>query len=304
MKRALDVIVVAAILAILIGVVNDAAQTQLADLKDQQRGSNMVLGLLCQHVVRLLEQPPYAGLQAVSVKVEVDAGSGSGVLVTRRVGNVTRSFVWTAGHVVADQREKAKFKEVTIYRERRINGVVVGVERTPAAVVAYSNAETGDDLAILEIQRDNYSNITAIFDTADVPRVGTPLIHVGCTLGLFNSVSQGVISQTDRNLLGVGKTFDQTSCMGYPGSSGGGVYSARTGACVGLLARSAGAGLNFIVPVRRIRAWARERGLEWALDPSIPVPTKTSVVFPPIDDTAECHRAGNQSKFPVLPVSQ
>jgi len=41
-----------------------------------------------------------ADLQTVSVLVKVDHGSGSGTLVTRQVGDVTRSYVWTAGHVV------------------------------------------------------------------------------------------------------------------------------------------------------------------------------------------------------------
>ena len=65
--------------------------------------------------------------------------------------------------------------------------------------------------------------------------------------------------------------FDQTSCMGYPGSSGGGVYL-RDGKCIGLLTRGAGPGLNFIVPTRRIVKWAKLVKIEWAVNQSIKVP--------------------------------
>ena len=56
------------------------------------------------------------------------------------------------------------------------------------------------------------------------------------------------------------------------------------GQCIGLLVRGAGPGLNFIVPVRRMRVWAEKMQVAWALDSDIPVPvTRAST---PIDDGA------------------
>ena len=40
---------------------------------------------------------------------------------------------------------------------------------------------------------------------------------------------------------------------------------------MGMLTRGGGAGLNFIVPLRRILPWAKTMGVEWALDPTVKV---------------------------------
>src|SRR5208337_3307323 len=185
-----------------------------------------------------------ADLQAVSVLVKVHGGSGSGTLVTRQVGDVTKTYVWTAGHVVREEMKKDKsgkvtFSNVTIYQEFRHKGKSIGKSEVQAKVIAYSDPETGEDLALLEILQDNFRPLTisAKFDlTAEVQDIGTKLVHVGCTQGLYNSVSYGVISQTDIDLLKTGKMFEQTSTMAYPGSSGGGMCL-EDGTYIGMLTR-------------------------------------------------------------------
>lgn len=217
-----------------------------------------------------------ADLQAVSVLVKVRGGSGSGTLVTRQVGDVTRTFVWTAGHVVREEMQKDKtFSNVLICQEYRNKGKSIGKSEVQAKVIAYSDPEEGEDLALLEILQDNFRPlaVSAKFDlTADLQEIGTKLVHVGCTQGLYNSVSYGVISQTDIDLLKTGKMFEQTSTMAYPGSSGGGMYL-EDGTYIGMLTRGGGAGLNFIVPMRRILPWAKSMKCEWALDPKVKVTT-------------------------------
>ncbi len=217
-----------------------------------------------------------ADLQAVSVLVKVRGGSGSGTLVTRQVGDVTRTFVWTAGHVVREEMKKDKtFSNVLICQEYRNKGKSICKSEVQAKVIAYSDPEWGEDLALLEILQDNFrpTTISAKFDlTAELQDIGTKLIHVGCTQGLYNSVSYGVISQTDIDLLKTGKMFEQTSTMAYPGSSGGGMYL-EDGTYIGMLTRGGGAGLNFIVPMRRILPWAKSMKCEWALDPKVKVTT-------------------------------
>jgi S1-C subfamily serine protease len=218
---------------------------------------------------------PYAHLQNITVKVESGNAMGTGVIVTRQVGDVTRSYVWTAGHVVENMlRADGTFSQVAVSWEVRENGQFVEEVKIPAKVIAYSGPDGGEDLALLEILQDNLCtlNVSANFIPSDgIPAIGTELVHVGCTVGLYNSVSLGIVSQTDRTLDEEWGVFDQTSVMGYPGSSGGGVYL-TDGRCIGLLTRGAGAGLNFVVPVRRISEWAMDTDILWALDPSIPVP--------------------------------
>ena len=71
--------------------------------------------------------PDYQALQTVSVRVDVGQGCGSGVLVTRQVGDVTRTYVWTAGHVAEVLRKMdGTFGEATIYQEIRENGKLIG----------------------------------------------------------------------------------------------------------------------------------------------------------------------------------
>lgn len=229
----------------------------------------------------------YQALQAVSVRVDIGGGSGSGVLVTRQVGDVTRTYVWTAGHVAAELRKlDGTFREATIYQEIRENGKFKAKVETKAKVVSYSDPEKGDDLALLEVEKDNFAplSVSATFDLTDgILPIGTRLIHVGSTLGLYNSLSLGILSQSDRDVLKTGKMFDQTSVMGYPGSSGGGVYTSD-GKCMGLLVRGAGPGLNFIVPARRMLPWAKRMQVEWAMNPAIKVPTHIVRVDTPLDD--------------------
>jgi len=217
---------------------------------------------------------PYSDLQDVSVRVDVVANMGeahgSGVLVTRQVGDVTRSYVWTAGHVTLHLlNPDGTFRTATIHQERRVRGKYVCDIDTEVKVIAYSPPEE-EDLALLEVLRDNFQPITvsATFDE-NLQGVGTELVHVGSTLGIYNSVSLGIVSQTDRDI--EGKRYEQTSCMGYPGSSGGGVYKTN-GVCIGLLTRGAGPGLNFIVPARRMASWAKKVHIEWAMNPGIKVP--------------------------------
>ena len=239
-------------------------------------------------IVNLTTAIPYRDLQSVTVRVDVGGQCGTGVLVTRQIGPVTRTFVWTAGHVVRHlQNGDGAFRNATIYQERRDGGRYQSKSQVEAQVIAYSDPTAGEDLALLEVLQDNFRPrlVSTVFLLSDdIPAVGMELVHVGCTRGLYNSVSLGVVSQTDREL--AGRMFDQTSTMGYPGSSGGGVFL-RDGVCIGLLTRGIGPGLNFIVPTRRILAWAKRMKIEWAVNPACPVPTHVVRDPNPLTDGTE-----------------
>jgi len=257
-------------------------------------GRNMIhqhIEPLENSVLRMQQQPPFNDLRAISARVDAGDGCGTGVLVTRRLGNETRTYVWTAGHVVEGlQKVDGTFKEATIYQENRCRGKYQGKRTAKATVIAYSSPGEGDDLALLEVQQANFCplSVSAKFSLGQaIWPVGTELVHVGCTLGIYDSVSRGIISQTDRNILETGRVFDQTSVMAYPGSSGGGVYLASNGECIGLLTRGAGPGLNFIVPTRRMLPWAKKMGIEWAINPKCPMPTHVVRDPTPLTDGAE-----------------
>jgi S1-C subfamily serine protease len=236
-------------------------------------------------------------LQEASVTIRAGGAQGSGVLFTRG----DRTFVWTAAHVIDGQRNVRKvivngvtksvieFSDVSIVQEFRQKGRRIGESKMDCRVVKYSDAEQGEDLALLEVRKRNFSDATVVFYDGEIPALGTKLLHVGSLLGQFgsNSLTTGVYSQTGRvlDLNAGGVVFDQTTVTAFPGSSGGGVFLEDNGQYVGMLVRGAGEQFNLIVPVRRIRAWARVSNVEWAISLDVPVPSDEDFAKIPVEDS-------------------
>ncbi len=236
-------------------------------------------------------------LQNISVTIRSGYSQGSGILFTRG----DRTFVWTAGHVVDNLRKTrwvivdgvevavVEFKDAQLVREFRQNGRRIGEQKMDCKVIRYSDSEQGEDLALLEVRKRDFSTESVEFYDGEVPVIGTDLTHVGSLRGQFgaNSMTTGVLSQIGRVLdLGAnGIVFDQVSTPSFPGSSGGGVFNQDDGTCIGLLVRGSGETFGLIVPVRRIRAWAGRAGITWALDRSVPMPTDAELKALSIEDS-------------------
>lgn len=246
-------------------------------------------------------------LQDTSVTIKSATGQGSGTLYSR--DGVT--YVWTAGHVIDGLRRTrqvivsgspktvVEFDDAQIVQEFQEDGRRIGEVKMEAQVLRYSDAEFGEDLALLRVRKKNFSQKSVTFYKSNTPPpLGTPLYHVGSLYGQFgaNSLTEGIISQTGRTLnVGNQIVFDQTTVTAFPGSSGGGVYT-KNGEYVGMLVRGGGETFNFIVPIRRMRAWADKAGVAWALDDKIKV-TEPTVV----EDTGTSFNSGkDHKKFPFL----
>ena len=271
----------------------------------------------------------YQHLQDVSVTVKSFSGEGSGVIVTREVtvssGKKEKvNFVWTAAHVVDGLRSVrvvikdgkpttvVEFKDAQIVKELVENGRRVGEIKMEAKVIKYSDSENGEDLALLMVRKKGFIDKTTIFHAADesVP-IGTELYHVGSLLGQVgsNSMTRGILSQIGRVLdlgTGDGVVFDQTSCPGFPGSSGGGVFlsernKGHEGHYVGMLVRGAGETFNLIVPVRRMRKYAKANGILWALDQNVPPPHYEQILKLSIEGTIDSkdEKGQRSSKTPT-----
>lgn len=235
-----------------------------------------------------------AYMQDISVTIRAGFSEGSGVAISR--GDQT--FVWTAGHVVdglrktrkvtdpktGTQRTIIEFDDAKILKTLVEDGRTVGRLEMDAEVIRYSDADNGHDLAILRVRKKGFIKISAIFyDEGKPPKLGTRLFHVGSLLGQVgsNSMTSGIVSQHGRL---IGKvTFDQTTVTAFPGSSGGGVYL-TDGRYVGMLVRGAGEGFNLIVPVRRMRKWAKNANVLWALDPRVKMPSEDDMKKIPVED--------------------
>ena len=244
-------------------------------------------------------------LQDISVTIRAEddyqKSEGSGVLITREIEGEKITFVWTAGHVIDHLREVrnvivggqtkklVEFNDVQIIKELVEKGRRVGEIKMDATVVKFSEADDGQDLALLMVRAKDYGKDSARFyldkDEPIIP-IGTPLFHVGSLLGQMgaNSMTSGIVSQVGRIH---GKVeFDQTTVTAFPGSSGGGVFL-EDGRYMGMLVRGAGEGFNFIVPVRRLKRWAEKHEITWALDPSIKAPSLEEIRKLPVESVSK-----------------
>lgn len=245
-------------------------------------------------------------LTDISVTIKTDRGQGSGTLFVRKHGNDQVAYVWTAAHVIESLRKVrpvidtktgtnkfvVEFKDAEIVQELNQDGRRIGEIKMDAEVVRYSDAEQGHDLALLRVRKKNFvpAEQTATFYLDEsIPGQGTELFHVGSLLGQVgaNSLTTGIISQNGRVLkFGANAViFDQTTVTAFPGSSGGGVYLKNDGRYVGMLVRGAGETFNLIVPVRRLREWAKKAGVEFAMDQKVEMPAEEELKKIPVEDS-------------------
>jgi len=237
-------------------------------------------------------------LQDISVTIHAGTGlnmaQGSGVIKTRDGVN----YVWTAAHVLSGLRTTrtvidpktgatktaVEFSDAKVVKELTENGRAVGRLEMDAEVLRYSDPDNGEDLALMRIRKRNFVSASVEFWTkAEIPPVMTRLVHCGSLLGQMgsNSITTGIMSQIGR--VRNNFVFDQTTCTAFPGSSGGGVYT-EDGKYVGMITRGAGEGFNLIVPIRRIRSWAKKVKVEFAIDDSVSVPAEDVLKAQPVDD--------------------
>lgn len=267
-------------------------------------------GLILGIILAILGSSAYAAdvsdLQEISVTIKSGNSQGSGVLFTRD----DTTFVWTAGHVVDNLRRlrpmvdpetgttrtAVEFQDAQIVQEFTENGRRIGEMKFEARVLKFSDAENGQDLALLEVRKKNFTTKTTTFYLdAEIPKIGTDLLHVGSLLGQVgaNSLTTGIVSQIGRTLpLGNSDViFDQTTVTAFPGSSGGGVFLKGDNRYIGMLVRGAGEQFNFIVPVRRIKDWVKSTKLEWAIDPSVALPSVEDRAKIVVEDSGKTFKA-------------
>jgi len=252
-------------------------------------------------------------LQSISVTIKTGESQGSGVIFTRtnKLGEQV-SFVWSAGHVVArlrTEREIIDFngtkKTVVEFKDAQVLQLIVEDGRTigrvlmDAAIIKYSDADYGDDLALLRVRKKNFTTNTVTFflKNAVLP-VGTKLYHCGSLQGEQGgqSLTDGILSANGR--LVNGKEYTQSSIVALPGSSGGGVYNQDKGECVGFILRGSSDVVNLYCPISRVKSWATKNNVMWALDPSIPLPGDSELDELSIEDKMLKKDSNKELKVP------
>lgn len=161
---------------------------------------------------------------------DVQSGLGSGVIVTQD------GYILTNNHVINDADE--------------IN-IKLQDGRTTQATVVGRDPET--DLAILKVELKNLP-VIAIGDS-EQSKVGDIVFAVGNPFGVGQTVTQGIVSATQRSDLGI-QTFEnfiQTDAAINPGNSGGALIDVN-GNLIGInnaiFTRTGGhLGIGFAIPV-------------------------------------------------------
>lgn len=186
----------------------------------------LILALAC--VTSRADDDVATYLQRISVTISAAGSQGSGVTFLRD----GVSYVWTAAHVVdglrktrevvdgktGTKRTIVEFEDARVVRILGEDGRTVGRIEYDAEVIRYSNADTGEDLALLRVRKKGFADDTGKFFLDDrIPPIGTNLFHVGSLLGSqgSNSMTSGILSQHGRLINK--KIFDQSTCAAFPG---------------------------------------------------------------------------------------
>lgn len=269
-----------------------------------------IVGFICVllFTITTLANEAVDEIQNCSVTIKSGMSEGSGTIVSREIFKTNKkkekviiNFIVTAGHVVDDLRNVRtvikdgkdykiiEFKNASMVREEIQDGRRVGESKMDCKVIAYSNSDHGDDLALLMIVKHGYKDLDTnanFYLNDNLIKVGSQLWHCGSLLGQMgaNSMTAGIMSQIGR--IYQGKVYDQTTVTAFPGSSGGGVFLIKDNEplYMGMVVRGSGETFNLIVPIRRILDFAKRRNLEWIFDKSHKTPTLEEIEQIPIEE--------------------
>jgi serine protease DegQ len=175
---------------------------------------------------------PYGGPDEEAAQGQ--SSLGSGVIVA------AQGFILTNNHVVDGADEIA---------------VMLPGGKVAEARVVGTDPET--DLAVLRVEAKGLQPIT-FADPASV-QIGDIVLAVGDPFGVGQTVTQGIVSATGRNRLGINtfENFIQTDAAINPGNSGGALVDASghlVGINTAIYSRSGGSqGIGFAIPVSLAR---------------------------------------------------
>lgn len=155
---------------------------------------------------------------------------GSGVIMS------TQGYVLTNYHVI----ENADEIEVLLSDGNTVSANVLG-------------ADPETDLAVLTIEVENLP--TAVISDSSKLQVGDVVLAIGNPFGFGQTVTQGIISATGRDRLGINtfENFIQTDAAINPGNSGGALinaYGELVGINTAIFSKSGGSqGIGFAIPI-------------------------------------------------------
>jgi serine protease Do len=180
------------------------------------------------------------------IKVATPGGVGSGVILN------ADGYAVTNAHVIQGETNL----RVTVW----IPLPDGSLQRTVIEDVEIIAVNSHLDLALIAIprRREIGDFVYAPLEVEESIETGQTVFAIGNPLGLERTLSQGVISTTQRSFDGL--TYIQTDAAVNPGNSGGPLFNTR-GEVVGIINMGIlfGEGLNFAIPVRYVKDFLRNR---------------------------------------------
>ncbi len=185
-------------------------------------------------------------LGAGIVKVSTPSGLGSGFIIN------PQGYVITNAHVIQGE---TKIKCTVWLKDPDGGARKATIE--DVEIIAVNNHT---DLALLKMEHpEEDGEFFHLYIQADEDlNVGQEVFAIGNPYGLERSLSQGVISTTQRNFEGI--SYIQTTAEINPGNSGGPLFSSR-GEVIGVtnMGYMFSDGLGFAIPARYVRDFIRNR---------------------------------------------
>jgi serine protease DegS len=172
----------------------------------------------------------FFGDQFAQPRQRTQTSLGSGVIIS------TEGYVLTNYHVIEDADEI----EMLTADGRPVQASLVG-------------ADPETDLAVLRVENGDLPTIT-VGASADL-EVGDVVLAIGNPFGVGKTVTQGIVSATGRNRLGINtfEDFIQTDAAINPGNSGGALvnaYGDLVGINTAIFSQSGGSlGIGFAIPI-------------------------------------------------------
>ncbi len=223
---------------------------QVEEIVEQDGAGGVAVssGTLYSTAVDPVERSPKEHARLIGpavIKVSTPSGLGSGVVISPKGHAITNA------HVV--QNETALRATVWIPQE---DGTLRRTDIDGVELIAVNNHL---DLALVRIDHPDQG----LFEFAPIQdlerlEIGQPVFAIGNPLGLERTLTQGVISTTQRNFNGL--TYIQTDTPINPGNSGGPLFNTR-GEVIGItnMGILGGEALGFAIPARYVKDFVRNR---------------------------------------------
>jgi serine protease Do len=199
-----------------------------------------------------------ASLAEITVKEAVEK-FGEGVVLVKQPGALGSGFIIREdGYIVTNAHVVQGETTVTVTVYRKVEGQI---EKKTYEKVKILSVNPFVDLALLQIDPTELGDtkLTKVFlGSIDDVKQGQSVFAVGAPEGLERSVSEGIVSTTNRENRGM--VYIQTTAQVNPGNSGGPLFN-RKGEVVGVVAWKLlfSEGLNFAIPINYVQHFLDNR---------------------------------------------